>query len=102
MSALIHMQDFEDLAWAYFRRAKDNGAKVFFDPQAHTSREVGYSTIVKGFTNACQRAEKELEISTKLILCFLRHLPVKEGEKTLIEARQDLPLGLIRCWTRFE
>lgn len=98
MSVLVHTQDFEDLAWAYFVRAKDDGvvhAEVFFDPQAHTSRGVAYVTVVEGFTKACTRAEKELGITTKLILCFLRHLPVKEGEEMLLEARKDLASGLL-------
>ena len=98
MSALIHTQDFEDLAWAYFVRAKDDGivhAEVFFDPQAHTSRGLAYVAVVEGFTKACKRAEKELGISTKLILCFLRHLPVKNGEEMLVEARNDLASGLL-------
>ena len=82
MSCLIHAQDFEDVAWQYFQIAKENGVKhaeVFFDPQAHTSRGVKYEIVVEGFAKACERAQRELDISTKLILCFLRHLPVSEA-----------------------
>ena len=98
MSVLIHVQDFEALAWGYFVRAKADGvvhAEVFFDPQAHTARGVDYSIVVEGFKRACQRAEMELGISTKLILCFLRHLPVKAAEDTFAEARKDLESGLL-------
>lgn len=98
MSCLIHEQDFEQLAWEYFKRAKADGvvhAEVFFDPQAHTGRGVAYRTVVNGFTKACGRAEKELEISTKLILCFLRHLPVSDAESMYTEAKGDLQSGVL-------
>ena len=98
MSVLIHRQDFEELAYQYFLRAKSDGvvhAEVFFDPQAHTGRGVHYTTILEGFTKACKRAEIELEISTKLILCFLRHLPVAEAESTYDAALRDFELGTL-------
>ncbi|KAL8662209.1 MAG: hypothetical protein Q9202_004891 [Teloschistes flavicans] len=96
MSALIHAEDFEALAWEYFVRAHADGvvhAEVFFDPQAHTSRGVRYETVVDGFVTACQKAEKELGMSTKLILCFLRHLPVSEAAFAFNIAKDDLTTG---------
>ena len=96
MSCLIHAQDFEDLAWQYFQKAKEHGvihAEVFFDPQAHTSRGVKYEVVVEGFAKACERAERELDISTKLILCFLRHLPVSEASTTWNAAAGDFKSG---------
>lgn len=100
MSVLIHPADFELLAWEYFLRAKQDGvvhAEVFFDPQAHTGRGVKYSTVVDGFSRACRRAETELGMSTGLILCFLRHLPVIEAEKTFKQAHSsgDFENGLL-------
>lgn len=98
MSVLIHTEDFEALAWEYFVRAKKDGvlhAEVFFDPQAHTGRGIEYGTVVQGFTNARERAEKELGISSKLILCFLRHLPVIEAEHTFRAAEEDLRSGIL-------
>ncbi|KAG0647150.1 Adenine deaminase [Hyphodiscus hymeniophilus] len=82
MSALITSSDFEELAWEYFKHAAEDGvlhAEVFFDPEAHTSRGVPYQTVVAGFKAACQRAERELGISTELIICVLRHLPVESA-----------------------
>ena len=93
MGVLIHEQDFEELAYQYFLRAKADGvvhAEIFFDPQAHTGRGIRYSTVRDGFIRACKRAETELGISTMLILCFLRHLPVPEGEKVFADAKGDL------------
>ncbi|KAL8715579.1 MAG: hypothetical protein Q9220_000915 [cf. Caloplaca sp. 1 TL-2023] len=97
-SVLVHAQDFEDLAWEYFVRAHSDGvvhAEVFFDPQAHTTRSIAFETVVDGFTKGCKRAEKEFGMSTKLILCFLRHLPVSEAAVTFGDARDDLLSGRI-------
>lgn len=96
MSCLIYEHDFRELAWEYFLRAKSDGvfhAEVFFDPQAHTARGVKYETVVDGFERACQRAEAELGVSTKLILCFLRHLPVPESHSMFEEAHDHLVSG---------
>ncbi|PTU18528.1 hypothetical protein P175DRAFT_0503328 [Aspergillus ochraceoroseus IBT 24754] len=85
MNVLVHESDFEDLAWAYFQKAHADGvhhAEVFFDPQVHQDRGVAYQTIVSGFTAGCRKAEKELGLSTRLILCFLRHLPVESAAQT--------------------
>ena len=98
MSCLIHASDFEELAWQYFQRAKEDGvvhAEVFFDPQAHTGRGVRYETVVQGFVRACRRAEKELGMSVLLVVCFLRHLPVPESLKMYEEAEADLKSGVL-------
>lgn len=89
MSVLIHASDFERLAFEYFIKAHSDGvvhAEISFDPQAHTTRGVPYSTVVSGFTAACRRAEKELGISAVLILCLVRHLPVVDSERMFSEA----------------
>lgn len=85
MSVLVHSHDFEDLAMDYFTHAAADGvahAEVFFDPQAHISRGVSYETVLTGFSAARKRAEAELGISSELICCFLRHLPVPECVST--------------------
>lgn len=79
MSVLISESDFEDLAMDYFRHAAADGlahAEVFFDPQAHIERGITYNTVLTGFSAARARAEKEFGITSELICCFLRHLPV--------------------------
>ncbi|KAK4505608.1 hypothetical protein PRZ48_003571 [Zasmidium cellare] len=85
MTVLITASDFEALAWDYFEHAAADGlvhAEVFFDPQAHLSRNVSYETILQGFNAARTRAQREFGISSELICCFLRHLPVPECEAT--------------------
>jgi len=89
MSALITTSDFEALAYAYFTRAHADGvhhAEIFFDPQAHTSRSIPYSTVVAGLAAAQSRALKDFSLTSKLILCFLRHLPAAEAVSTFEEA----------------
>ncbi len=86
-------RDFHDLAWAYFKRVAPMNVKhaeIFFDPQTHTSRAVPYEVVISGLTQACRRAEKELGVTSKLILCFLRHLDEESALKTLAEA---MPFG---------
>jgi adenine deaminase len=88
-SVLLKEQDFFDMAWAYFERARADNvvhAELFFDPQTHTSRGVPFSAVIQGLEHACRRAHAELGISAKLILCFLRHLSEDEALATLDEA----------------
>ena len=71
-------QDFYDLMAAYLRRAHADGvrrAEIFFDPQTHTERGVGFEVFMGGFTAAMADAEAASGISSALIMCFLRHLP---------------------------
>jgi len=84
MSVLLNQSDFEDLAWEYFQNAHADGvchAEVFFDPQEHVNRGVPYNVVVSGFTAACRRAEREFGMTTKLILCFVKHLPVADARR---------------------
>ena len=88
-SVLLHEQDFYDMAWAYFERAKADGvvrAELFFDPQTHTSRGVAMGAVIEGLSRACADAQSRLDISADLILCFLRHLSEEEALETLEEA----------------
>lgn len=92
-AALIQEEDFFDLAMAYFRRAADDGvvhAELFFDPQTHTARGVPYTTVLDGLERACQTALADLGVSSRLILCFLRHLSEDEAYATLEDARPHL------------
>jgi adenosine deaminase len=72
--------------WAYLQRAHSDGvrhAEMFFDPQAHTERGVGFATFMEGFARARSRAATDLGMSTGLIMCFLRHLPESAALATL-------------------
>src|SRR5687767_13835033 len=85
-SVLLQAQDFEDMAMAYFRRAQADHvvhAELFFDPQTHTDRGVPFGTVIEGLGRACERAQRELGISSALIMCFLRHLSEEAAFETL-------------------
>ena len=85
-SVLLTEQDFHDMAWAYFQRAKADNvihAELFFDPQTHTARGVDTGVVIRGLASARERAQSELGISSALILCFLRHLSEEDAFATL-------------------
>lgn len=82
-------QDFFDLMLAYLERAHEDGvrrAEIFFDPQTHTKRGIGFSVFMNGFSRAIVEAEDRWGITTGLIMCFLRHLPPEEAVATWHEA----------------
>ncbi|MBP7131608.1 MAG: adenosine deaminase [Aquabacterium sp.] len=88
-SVLLAEQDFHDMAWAYFLKAKADNvvhSELFFDPQTHTDRGVPFEVVIKGLHSACQRARAELGISAALIMCFLRHLSEEEALATLTQS----------------
>src|SRR5438067_10120079 len=82
-------EDFRDLAAAYFDRAAADAvthAEIFFDPQTHTDRGIGFDTVVKGLLAAMGEAWERHGITSKLILCFLRHLSEEAAFDTLRQA----------------
>ena len=89
MSVLLTQQDFHDLTWAYLLRCRDDNvvhSEIFFDPQGHTDRGVAFETVFEGIWSALQRGEQELGISSRIIMCFLRHLDEKAAFATLVQA----------------
>ncbi len=89
MNVLRTEQDFYDLTMAYFKRIHaDNAihAEIFFDPQGHTERGIAFSTAIDGILLAMSDAEADLGITSKLIMCFLRHLSEEDAFATLEEA----------------
>ncbi|XKE43831.1 adenosine deaminase [Halomonas organivorans] len=82
MSVLRTAQDFEDLAMDYFRRAAAEGVvhvEMHVDPQAHLARGVALATVMEGLGRARRRAERELDLSSAVILAFLRDRPAEEA-----------------------
>lgn len=90
---LLTRRDFEDLAFAYFRRAAADNvrhAEIFFDPQTHTDRGVAFETVFEGLWDGMRRAEAELGVTSRIILCFLRHLDEEAAFETLRQAEPFL------------
>ncbi len=83
-------EDFRDLALAYFERVAKDGvvhAEIFFDPQTHTHRGIPFGVVANGLLAGMDEAEGRLGITSKLILCFLRHLDEEDAFKTLTQAQ---------------
>jgi adenosine deaminase len=79
-------EDFRDLAVAYFDRAAADGvvhAEIFFDPQTHTDRGIPFGTVADGLLAGMVEAEAKHKLTSKLILCFLRHLDEEAAFATL-------------------
>ncbi len=90
---LLTEEDFFDLGMAYFRRLRaDNGchAELFFDPQTHTERGLPFAVAANGLLAAMAEARGALGVSSKLILCFLRHLDEDAALATLKAAEPFL------------
>ena len=82
-------QDFYDMTRAYLERCHAQNiihVEPFFDPQTHTDRGIGFDVVVGGITRALADAEKEYHISSRLIMCFLRHLSAEAAMETLEQA----------------
>lgn len=85
-AVLLTEEDFCDLGRAYFARAAADGvthAEIFFDPQTHLHRGLPMQVVMEGLLGAMTEAEAARGVTSKLILCFLRHLPEEDAFKTL-------------------
>ena len=86
-AGVLHTEaDFYDLTREYLEKARSQNVlhtEIFFDPQTHTRRGVAFDTVYEGIRKALDDGQKELGISSNLILCFLRHLSEDEAFKTL-------------------
>ena len=85
-SVLVTERDFYDLTWAYLLRAAGQGvrhAEIFFDPQTHTDRGVAFATVLDGISRALEDGERNLRVTSRLIMCFLRHLSAESAMATL-------------------
>jgi adenosine deaminase len=82
-------EDFYLLTQAYLRRAHAQGVvhtEMFFDPQTHSVRGVPLSMMLGGMRGAMLQAEREYGMSSRLIMCVLRHLSASDAMRTLEEA----------------
>lgn len=94
MAVLLTEQDFFELTAAYLARAEADAVRhveIFFDPQGHTARGVPLASVIGGIARALAQAEMR-GLTSRLILCFLRHLSEAEAEATLDDALPYLTL----------
>ena len=88
-NVLINEEDFFDLAWDYILKCKKDNivhTEIFFDPQSHLPRGIKFDTIINGIDKALKKAEKDYGITSKIIMCFLRHLDEDQCFDVLKEA----------------
>jgi adenine deaminase len=81
--------DFYLLTQAYLRKAHSQGvvhAEIFFDPQTHTVRGVPLAVVLAGIRGALLQAQRESGMTSRIIMCFLRHLSAEDAMRTLDEA----------------
>jgi len=86
-------QDFYDLTWAYLIKCHQQNVvhvEPFFDPQTHTDRGVSFETVINGISKALKDGEAQLGITSRLIMCFLRHLSEEAAFDTLTQAEPFL------------
>ncbi len=89
MGVLQTEQDFYDLTFAYIKKiASENvmHTEIFFDPQGHTERGIEFEVVVNGISRALEDGRSNLNVSSKLIMSFLRHLSEEEAFSTLEQA----------------
>src|SRR6185437_2980772 len=82
-------EDFHALTAAYLKKAHADGvvhAEIFCDPQTHTARGVPMQAVLEGIAGALEEGEATLGLSSRLIVCFLRHLPEADALSTLDQA----------------
>ena len=88
-NVLINEQDFFDLTWEYILRCKKDKivhTEIFFDPQSHIPRGITFDTVINGIHKALTRANTEFGITSKIIMCFLRHLDEEQCFEVLNHA----------------
>jgi adenosine deaminase len=85
--------DFYNLVWAYLEKCRQQNVvhvEPFFDPQTHTDRGIPFETVISGISRALDDGEKKLGITSRLIMCFLRHLSEEAAFDTLAQAEPYL------------
>jgi adenosine deaminase len=88
-SVLREAADFHALTTAYLKRAHADGvvhAEIFCDPQTHTARGVPLQAVLEGIAGALDEGEATLGVSSRLVVCFLRHLSEADAQSTLDQA----------------
>lgn len=84
-------QDFYDLTYSYLQKCANQNVRhteIMFDPQTHTERGISFETVINGISKACNDAKENLNVSSLLIMSYLRHLSEEDAFKTL---KQSIP-----------
>lgn len=85
-NVLVEEQDFYDLTWAYLLKCQQDNVihtEIFFDPQTHTARGIQFDTVISGIDRALKDGREQLGITSRIIMCFLRHLDEESAFEVL-------------------
>lgn len=85
-NVLIEERDFYDLTYSYLEKCAAQNVRhteIMFDPQTHTDRGISFKTVITGISKAMQAAKENLNISSLLIMSYLRHLSEEKAFNTL-------------------
>ena len=100
-NVLIKEEDFFDLTWAYTLKCKEDNVvhtEIFFDPQTHVNRGIHFEVVINGIYKALTKANKEFGLTSKIIMCFLRHLDEKSAfeilDQALVHKNKIVAVGL--------
>ncbi len=96
---LVKEEDFFDLTWAYANKCKEDNVvhtEIFFDPQTHVERGINFDTVINGIYRALKKANKEFGLTSKIIMCILRHLDESSAIKIFDNAldHKDKIIGI--------
>jgi adenosine deaminase len=92
VAVLRTAEDFADMTTAYLKRAGTAGVRhteVFLNPQAHTERGVPLREIMEGVTGPLSESLRSHDVSSGLIVAFLR-----DGSQESAMATLDAVLAL--------
>ena len=77
-------RDFFEVMVSYLTVAASQNvlhSEIFFDPQVHTLRGVGFEVFMPGFIKGMQHCQDR--ISSTLLMCFMTELGPEDAEKVL-------------------
>src|SRR5258708_1737114 len=89
LTVLLTEEDFHDMTAAYCARVREDNVvhtEVFISPQAHTRRGVPFQAMFRGIDAALKDAERNLKMSTRLIIGFQRQYPEEDAFAAVEEA----------------
>ncbi len=88
-NVLVTVDDFYDLTYSYLSKCADQNVRhteIMFDPQTHTERGISFETVITGISKAQKDAKENLNVSSLLIMSYLRHLSEEAAFETLSQS----------------